>query len=181
MAPTPKADRALQSAGATESQEQLERQRRGVSAMRPQSVVPCSDTNASPEMQQNGEDQGRARQGRPVCIVDGHKRDEDQKTCLEPINVQIPIGQCPWLFGDVWSPAGHVLWLLAWCFEGFGRDWHWLEHRGGAAIGLGHGVGGGRPEDEGSPYVGDVVGIRCEGVVERELDKRADQDEESLS
>lgn len=63
--------------------------------MGPEPVVACGDTNAGPEVQQDGEDQGGALQWCVVREVAGYQRDEDKQGGLEPINVQVPVGQRP--------------------------------------------------------------------------------------
>lgn len=50
VAPTPEADRALEGAGATKAEEDLERQRCRVGAVRPEAVIPCSDAYTGPEV-----------------------------------------------------------------------------------------------------------------------------------
>lgn len=96
VTPAPETNGALEGAGAAKAEKDLEGQGGRICAMGPEPVVPCGDTNAGPEMQQDGEDQGGALQRRVVREVGGYYRDEDEQGGLEPINVQIPIGQRPW-------------------------------------------------------------------------------------
>lgn len=138
VAPAPKANRTFKGAGAAETKKELKRQGRGKGAMRPESVVPCGDTNAGPKMQEDGKDQGGSGQGRVVCKVDGDQRDEDQEGGFEPINMQIPVGERPWLFRDVWTQARHVTGLVAGLGKRLGQRWHRrLRHRGGGGGGAG--------------------------------------------
>lgn len=87
VAPTPEANRALEGTGATEAEEDLQRQGGRVGAVRPEAVVPCSDAYPGPEVQKDGKDQGWSGQRRVVCIVNGDDRDEDEEARLEPVNV----------------------------------------------------------------------------------------------
>lgn len=113
VAPAPKANRTFQGAGTAETKEELKGQGRGIGAVRPKSVIPCGDTNAGPKMQEDGKDQGGSGQGRVVCKVNGNQRNEDQEGSFEPINMQIPVGERPWLFRDVRTLARHVTGLAA--------------------------------------------------------------------
>lgn len=78
VTPAPETDRALESAGTTKAQEDLEGQSRGISTMGPKPMVSCGDTNAGPEVQQDGEDQCGALQWRVVRVVAGYYGDEDE-------------------------------------------------------------------------------------------------------
>lgn len=113
VSPAPEADRALEGAGATEAEEDLEGQCCRVGAVRPEAVISCGDANAGPEVQENGQDQGWSRQWRVVCIVDGDDRDEDEEGRLEPVDMEVPVGERPGLVRDVWSTARQVTGLLA--------------------------------------------------------------------
>lgn len=97
VSPAPEANRALKGAGATKPEEQLQRKGGGIGAVRPEAVIPCRDAYAGPEVQQDGQDQCGACQGRVVCIVGGDDRDKDQQGRLEPVNMQVPVGEGPWL------------------------------------------------------------------------------------
>lgn len=72
VTPAPEPNRALESTGTTKTEEDLERKSRGICAMRPESVIPCCDTYAGPEMQQNGEDECGALKWRVVRVVAGY-------------------------------------------------------------------------------------------------------------
>lgn len=118
MTPAPEANRALEGAGATKAEEDLERQGCRVGAVRPEAVVSCSDSYAGPEVQQDGKDQGWSRQRRVVCIVGGDDRNEDEEGRLEPVNMKIPVGERPWQVRDVWSATRQVARLLPRLCEG---------------------------------------------------------------
>lgn len=118
MTPTPEANRALEGAGAPKPEEDLEGQGCRVGAVRPEAVVPCCDTNAGPEVQQDRQDQRWSCQWRVECVVYGDEGDEDKQGRLKPVNMLVPVGERPWLIRDVWSAPGHVTGLLARPCEG---------------------------------------------------------------
>lgn len=72
VTPAPETNRTLESTGTAKTEEDLERKCRGICAMRPESVISCCDTNAGPEMQQDGEDECGALKWRVVRVVAGY-------------------------------------------------------------------------------------------------------------
>lgn len=72
VTPAPETNRTLKGTGTTKTEEDLERKSCGIGAMRPEPVISCGDTDARPEMQQDGEDQCGALKWRVVRVVAGY-------------------------------------------------------------------------------------------------------------
>ena len=97
----PPASAALNSSRATSSQEDLERETGLVAGVGPETVVACSDAEASEEVVGDGEVQSLHLERDPVGGNTAGQGDEDDESGVQPVDVLIPVGPCPRLLRDV--------------------------------------------------------------------------------